>query len=281
MITLKKSLTIQLIAMLSLLVLSLHLFAAPKADLWTRWQISNPQSQTVIDHAVFQQFLNRYVVSDASSMNLVQYANVTPQDKQALKQYLDSLSRINIDNYNPNEQLAYWINLYNALTIWVVLQHYPVKSILDINLSGLFTRGPWGAKLISVEHIPLSLNDIEHRIIRPIWHDARTHYALNCASYGCPNLNKQVYTGAAIHTMLTKAAITYINSPRGVLIQGNTLTVSQIYEWYQSDFGGNPQAVIHHVMLYANPNLKKQLTTFQTISGYQYDWRLNNAGAQS
>lgn len=88
MITSKKSLTFRLITMLSLLVLSLHLFAAPIAELWPRWQINNPQSQSVIDHAVFQQFLNHYVVTDASGMNLVQYANVTPQDKNALKQYL-------------------------------------------------------------------------------------------------------------------------------------------------------------------------------------------------
>lgn len=277
MLVFKTRLKIRFITMCGLLCLCINLFAAPKANLWPRWQIHNSQSQAIIDHSGFQYFLNRYVVTNASGINLVQYASVSPQDKQALNHYIDMLSHVNIDSYNQDEQLAYWVNLYNALTIKVILQHYPVKSILDISLSGFFTRGPWDAKLISVEHMPLSLNDIEHRIIRPIWHDPRTHYALNCASYSCPNLNKQVYTGATINVMLTTAAITYINSSRGAMTQGNRLTLSQIYEWYQSDFGNNSQAVIHHLMLYANPSLKKQLASFHTISGYQYNWRLNDA----
>jgi hypothetical protein len=250
-------------------------FAAPSKQLWPRWQANTPNSTKTVNHKRFQQFLNRYVYTTKSGVNFVRYSQVTTQDREQLKTYLKQLSELPVAQYNRSVQLAYWINLYNALTVETVLQHYPVKSIRDIKLGGWFESGPWDAKLIKVDGIPLSLNDIEHRIIRPIWNDPRTHYALNCASYSCPNLQKQVYTGKTINTMLAQAAKAYINNPRSVLIKNNMLIVSSIYDWYQADFGGSEQAVIRHVMQYAKPVLKRQLSTFHVISDYHYDWRLN------
>lgn len=252
--------------------------AAPQKSPWPLWQANNPSSTQIINHLAFQDFLSQYVVTNKEGINLVTYSKVSAKDKNALSAYINQLSSVPIKQYNRNEQLAYWINLYNASIIKTVLDHYPVKSIRDIKLSGFFNSGPWDAKLVTVDNVPLSLNDIEHRIVRPIWHDPRTHYALNCASYSCPNLSKQVYTGATVNAMLTTAAKGYINSPRGVSVNGKTLTVSEIYDWYQEDFGGNEQDVINHLMRYANPTLKKQLMTFHTISGYDYDWQLNDAG---
>ena len=97
----------------------------------------------------------------------------------ALNAYVENLSRMPINDFNRAEQKAFWINLYNALTVKVVLAAYPVKSIRDIAISpGLFARGPWGKKLIEIDGETVSLNDIEHRILRPIWRDPRLHYAL-------------------------------------------------------------------------------------------------------
>ncbi|PIQ43194.1 MAG: Ser/Thr protein kinase [Gammaproteobacteria bacterium CG11_big_fil_rev_8_21_14_0_20_46_22] len=250
-------------------------FAAPSKQLWPRWQANTPHSTKIINHASFQHFLNHYVYTTKTGVNFVRYAKVTAQDKTQLKTYLKQLSQIPIAQYNRSVQLAYWINLYNALTIETVLQHYPVKSIRDIKLGSWFSSAPWDAKLITVEGVPVSLNDIEHRIIRPIWNDPRTHYALNCASYSCPNLQKQVYTGKTVNTMLTQDAKEYINSPRAVSIKNNKLIVSSIYDWYQIDFGGNEQAVIQHLKKYARPALRQQLNHFRSISAYHYDWRLN------
>ena len=102
---------------------------------------------------------------------------------------------IAISNYNRAEQKAYWINVYNAVTVDVILSRYPVASMRDINISpGFLARGPWGAKLFSVEEEKLSLDDIEHRILRPIWKDNRVHYALNWASLGSPNLQPAAFT---------------------------------------------------------------------------------------
>ena len=102
------------------------------------------------------------------------------------------LSGVAIGGYAPDEQRAFWINLYHALTVRVILSHYPVSGIREIDISpGLFARGPWDRKLIPVEGVELTLNDIEHRILRPIWRDPRVHYALNCASLGCPDLRRR------------------------------------------------------------------------------------------
>ncbi len=134
-----------------------------------------------------------------------------------MKNYLQSLQGISISGYNRKEQQAYWINLYNALTVDLIISRFPVASIRDINISpGLLARGPWGAKLFTVEGEKLSLDDIEHRILRPIWKDERIHYGVNCASLGCPNLQPAAYTGENTEALLDKGAKEFINHARGV-----------------------------------------------------------------
>src|SRR5258708_8232131 len=119
----------------------------------------------------------------------------------------------------------------------MVMVHYPVRSILDIDISpGLFARGPWDNSLIQVEGEALTLNYIEQRILRPIWNDPRIHYAVNCASVSCPNLQNRAFTGATVERMLDSAARAYINNRRGARIEGGQLIVSSIYDWYQEDF---------------------------------------------
>ena len=179
-----------------------------------------------------------------------------------------------IDRYNRPEQLAYWINLYNALTVDAVLRRYPVTSILDIALTpGLLNRGPWDAKLAHFAGESLSLNDIEHRIARPIWRDPRVHYALNFAAIGCPNLAVTAYTGENVERMLDAAARAYVGHPRGVTLRMGGLTLSKIYAWYAEDFGGEV-GIIDHLARYAPPDLALRLTT-TPIKAYAYDWALN------
>ena len=191
---------------------------------------------------------------------------------------LSAVSRLEIGAYRRDEQFAYWVNLYNALTVKVVLDHYPVDSILDIGIShGLFAFGPWGKKLISIDGDDLSLDDIEHRILRPIWRDPRIHYAVNCASIGCPNLMRRAFTGKTAEAMLTQAARDYINHPRGAEVRDGRLYASSLYEWYQVDFGDSDAAVIQHLKQFANPELARLLETVSYIYDDDYDWTLNGA----
>ena len=251
--------------------------AAPKAELWARWQKQDPASLQKIDHGVWDRFLKQYVVGNhPSGIHRVRYQEVGPEDFKNLQGYVKSLQAVAISNYNRNEQKAYWINLYNALTVELILSRFPVASIRDINISpGLLARGPWGAKLATVEGEKISLDDIEHRILRPIWKDNRVHYALNCASLGCPNLQSTAYTSDAIEALLERGAKEFINHPRGVAIQSGKLRVSSIYVWFQEDFGGDAEELMGHWLRYANPKLAEALGKYSGGLSHDYDWRLN------
>ena len=251
--------------------------AAPKAKLWPRWQKRNPNHTQMIDHAPWDTFLRKYVLSShPSGINRVRYGEVTPEDHDALRAYLKAMEAIRISTYNGPEQKAYWINLYNALTVSVVLEHYPVNSIRDINLSsGLFSKGPWGAKLLIIEGEPVSLDDIEHRILRPIWQDNRIHYAVNCASLGCPNLMPIAFTSANLERLLERGAREYVNHPRGASFHNGKLTVSSIYVWFKSDFGGSRTQTLSHLQQYAEGELATRLKSHTGGFSKTYDWALN------
>ena len=266
-----------LIAVLAMFtVLVRHAQAAPKAELWARWQKHDAASGQKIDHGAWDRLLKQYVVSHPSGINRVRYQDFRAEDQQLLKNYLQSLQGISISGYNRKEQQAYWINLYNALTVDLIISRFPVASIRDINISpGLLARGPWGAKLLTVEGERLSLDDIEHRILRPIWQDERIHYAVNCASLGCPNLQPAAYTGENTEALLDKGAREFINHPRGVLLTGGKLKVSSIYVWFQEDFGGDAEGLMEHWQKYANPPLAGALEKYQGGLSHDYDWRLN------
>ncbi len=250
--------------------------AAPKSELWEKWAAHDAQSTAVVDHSNWDKFLKTYVKDDPSGLNKVDYAGVTVEDKKALDDYVDALAVTPVLKLNRAQQQPYWINLYNALTVKVVLDHFPVKSIRDIDISlGLFSSGPWGKKLIKIAGEQVSLDDIEHRILRPIWKDPRIHYAVNCASVGCPDLSAQAYTAENTDAMLSVNAVAYINSPRGVRVSGNDVSVSSIYDWFQADFDGTEKGVISHLLPYAKGDRKKALEKVSEISDYDYDWALN------
>jgi len=251
---------------------------APKAELWERWEAHDPDAEKRIDHGPWQRLLAAYVSQDAAGVNRVAYDRVTPADRQALGDYIAGLTTLPIGAYNRAEQLAYWINLYNALTLRLVLDHPGVGSIHDIDISpGLFGFGPWDKKLIQIEGEALSLNDIEHRILRPIWRDPRVHYAVNCAAIGCPNLARQAFTGANVEAMLTQAAGDYINHPRGAEVRDGRLYASSLYQWYRVDFGDSDAGVIQHLKRFANAELARRLETVSYIYDDDYDWALNAA----
>lgn len=253
---------------------------APSAELWERWTAHDARSQARIDHGDWTRLLRAYVKPDATGLNRFDYRAVAAADRKSLDGYVAGLAAVPVSRYRRAEQRAYWINLYNALTVRVVLAHFPVRSIRDIDISpGLFADGPWERDLVTVEGEPVSLNDIEHRILRPIWRDPRVHYAVNCAAVGCPNLERRAFTAANAEAMLEAAARAYVNHPRGVRVASETLTVSSIYVWFQEDFGGTDEGVIAHLRRYADAPLRKALRDRGEIDGHAYDWTLNGVTA--
>lgn len=273
---------------LSILLVGISLFlqvpsvhSAPKAELWERWTAHDPASILTVDHRTWDALLGKYLVTDdPSGINLFRYSAVTTLDRTALEMYLDELQEVNVSALNRLEQMAYWINLYNAVTVNTILEHYPVASIRDIDISpGLFANGPWGARLLTIESEKVSLNDIEHRILRAIWGDARIHYAVNCAALGCPNLQVRAFDPARLEQMLSEAAGQFINHPRAVhLDENSTLILSSIYKWFGEDFGDGLDKTMEHIRRYASDELKEKVPAGGKIKvKYRYDWELNEA----
>lgn len=248
--------------------------AAPRSELMSsHWLAADPNSTAHIDHDVWSRFLAAYLVPGRDGINRFAYARAQSSGRAIMERYISSLEATPVSRFNRDEQRAYWINLYNAATTRVVLDHYPIASIRDISL-GLFSVGPWSAKVIRVEGERLSLDDIEHGILRPIWHDPRLHYALNCASISCPSLPSVAFTADNTERLLQEGARAYVNDPRGVRIDDGRLIVSSIYLWYRADFSADEAGVMAHLERYAAPALAARLERFHAPDDYAYDWRL-------
>ncbi len=256
--------------------------AAPQAELWPRWQDHDPDSTISVDHSKLAGFLSEYLVLDhPDGVIRARYADITGADRRTLQEYIALLESTPVSGLNRDEQIAFWTNLYNAVTLELILEHYPVSSIRDIRISGpLYNRHPWDAHLTAVEGVDLTLNDIEHRIMRPIWQDPRIHYAVNCASIGCPDLQPEPFTGENWDELYDRAARRYVNHPRGARFSGGRPTISSIYDWYVDDFGGSIEGVVEHMLRYAEPELAGELRAFADGGyrgrvRYEYDWKLN------
>lgn len=250
------------------LFLSTHVLAAPKSELWEYWDTSNESSLQSVSHQGWQRFLDNYVTAQGEH-TLVSYHRVSPQDKNNLKQYVQQLATLDPKQLSRAEQYAYWVNLYNAITVDLILDNYPIKSITK--LGGFFSFGPWQDDVITISGKALTLNDIEHRILRPIWNEPRTHYAVNCASLGCPNLQATAFTASNTDKLLEQAAHVFINSNKGVEITPESVTLSSIYDWFRDDFQSEG-GVIEHIRRY-----RPQINDYQGTLHYDYDWSLNQS----
>lgn len=249
--------------------------AAPANKPLIFWVTSNEANTTEIDHTPWQSLLDCYLIIDhPSGINRFNYETVSKADQKKLHNYISNMQKLDPRSYSRTEQKAYWINLYNALTIELILKNYPVESITKLGES-YFSFGPWDDKVANIQGKTLSLNNIEHGILRPLFRDNRIHYAVNCASISCPNLAKDAFTSENTDLLLELGAKQYVNHPRGVTFNGDKLEVSSIYHWYKVDFGNSDKTLIAHLAEYAAPALAKKLSLYQGNIDHDYDWSLN------
>lgn len=236
-----------------------------------RFAVHDATSRIRVDHGAWAAFLSARVTTSADGLHRVDYGAATPADRAAIKAYLALLQAIDPQTLTRDEALAFWINLYNAATVDAVLDAYPVASIRKIS-------GVWTTQRLTVLGTALSLGDLEHKVVRAAFPDPRAHYALNCASYGCPNLALVPFTGEELEGALDAAAHAYVNHPRGVRIERGRLVLSKIYGWYRDDFGGDA-GILEHLTRYSDPQLAQALAGDPSVKGYQYDWSLNDVAA--
>ena len=220
--------------------------------------VAQIESSKEISHEAWEKLLKKYVDPEG----LVDYKNFGKEAVQ-LDSYLNYLgSHVPGQDAAREVKLAYYINLYNAATVKLILDNYPIKSIRDI-------EDPWDAKWIPQGSGKISLGDIEHNILRKM-EEPRIHFAINCASYSCPKLSDEAYTSTGIYRQLEEATKDFIRDPARNNITDNTLELSQIFNWYKGDFsvGGN-------LVDFISPYIETTINPGAKISFKKYDWSLN------
>lgn len=265
----------------------LNIISAGLASLMVTLSLANAQeklqafnefdaSSTIsVDHAAWDDFLGQYIVETDDNRTLVNYGAVSDTDHSSLKSYLSTLQAVDTTTLNKDEAFVYWVNIYNALTVDIILDNYPLRSIRNI-FSGL-RPGPWQRNIATINGVTITLDNIEHGILRAFWSDNRVHYAVNCASIGCPNLMGRAFSVDGLDETLDQLARDYVNHPRGFKVENGRVTASSIYNWFKDDFGGGSDGVIAHMKKYANPETAAKLETVIKIGKYDYDWGLNDA----
>ncbi len=212
------------------------------------------------DHSKWNQLLQKHV-SAKGNVNYEGFAN----DKAELDAYLSKIAAVKPNsNWTRNEAMAYWINAYNAFTIELMLNNYPLKSIMDVN-----GGKAWDLKFIDIKGEKYSLNNMEHDILREKYFDPRIHFAVNCASISCPKLSNSAYFAEGLDAKLDKAAKEFINNSSKNDISAYVAQISKLFDWYKDDFTKNG-TVKDYINEYSTTKL-----TVNNISYKEYNWNIN------
>ena len=220
-----------------------------------------------VDNVLYASLLNRHVKD-----GVVDYAGFQA-DEAVLDQYLGVLAAVDPDGLTRDEQFAFYANAYNAWTIKLILSRYPdIRSIKE--LGGLF-QSPWKKKIARIDDQLLTLDQIEHDILRRQFKDPRVHFAVNCASKSCPPLQGEPFVGSRLNDQLNRAAAAFINTPRFNRLDGDTLWVSKIFDWFAEDFHDD---VMGYFLQFADTPLSDRLQKKKgqiKVKHLDYDWSLN------
>jgi len=238
------------------------------------WTAHTPGSAATVDHRAWQLFLDRRSFAGADGVTRVAYAEVPAIDRELLDQYIAGLERVPVGRLDRAGQLAFWLNLHNALMVRVVLGHLIARSPDDIDLGGPFARGPWTATLARVDGVPVSLQAIRDAALRPVFRDPRWHYGLCDATLGGPSLPRAAFAGATVDRSLEDAAIAFVNHPRAVRVEADALVLNAFWRRHRGGFGGTDAAVLDHIAVYADRELRAELHPGRPIR-WMDDRRLN------
>lgn len=222
-----------------------------------------------VDHSSYDRLLKQYV----NGKGLVNYKALKAKPQQ-LDQYLQMLSQNPpASNWSKPEQMAYWINAYNAYTIRLILDHYPLQSIKDIGskIQIPFVTTPWAAKFFTIGGQKMSLDEIEHGILRKKFNDPRIHFALVCASISCPRLRNEAYTATQLDRQLDDQGRDFLNNLSKNNVSKADAKLSKYFDWYKSDWSDNGQSVSSWVNKYSTT----KMTADTKVTYLDYNWQLN------
>lgn len=224
-----------------------------------------------ISHSLWDSLLMEHVQSDG----WVNYEGFR-KDSVRLNGYLELLSMHHPNkHWTDKEQLAYWINAYNAFTIKLVTDNYPVNSIKDIKPGVSFVNSVWDIKFINIESRTYDLNNIEHGIIRKHFSEPRIHFAVNCASISCPRLQPWAYTADKLDNQLTAAAKEFLSDTSRNILSPDKIQISSIFKWFRGDFTKNG-TLIQFLNQYSPVKIRPEAA----VEHLPYDWGINDAKKQ-
>jgi len=235
--------------------------------------LGQPKAAENMDYTVYDTMLKKYV-----SDGMVDYLKWKRNDLAAFEQYINSLARVSLANLSKNEQKAFWINTYNALTVYAVLKHIPANGLLARVFSVQMVSGFFDKITYSVAGETLTLNDIEKGKLMAAFHDPRIHFALVCASRSCPKIENVVFKAEGLDSRLDNAARNFIQeiTRNSLDRKNNILHLSEIFKWYDSDFIASAGTVIDFVKKYMRKEGSEHLSTHAVkIKYFFYDWLVN------
>ena len=255
--------------------------AAPKAELIEFWDDREPTSIMQINHDAWQEILTTYVNDQhPSGINRFDYLSVTSADARKLKEYLASLQSMEPRQLNDQEAKAYWINMFNAVLIDRIIDTYQSGSrrgIRRLERGGLRSTG-WGRPVVEVAMQEISLNDIEHGIIRPIWNDPRIHFAISASTLSGANIQKTAFNGENNEELLDKAQAEFFAHPKSVSVRGNRVVLNSVFDWYLTDFAENKRSLLDYIRENVGEETRQAIQGLSRIS-YEYNWDLNTPDA--
>jgi len=220
------------------------------------------------NHKIWDELTKKYV----TPKGYMDYKGII-KDSTKLNKYLELLSSNHPkDTWTSNERKAYWINAYNAFTVKLIIDNYPVKSIKDLGGAIYRVNTPWDIKFIKIEGKEYHLNDLEHNILRKEWEDARIHAAVNCASISCPRLRAGAFTADNLDKQLDEQMHIFINDETKNVINEKSAKLSKLFKWFSGDFKNNAPSVIAYINKYSDTKLSEEAE----IDYMEYDWSLND-----
>ena len=214
------------------------------------------------NYQFFETFLQKYV-DDKGKVNYAKI-NTNKVDLDKVVARFEALKPK--ENWSKNEKLAYWINAYNAFSIKLIIDHYPLKSILDIDKA-------WKINFINIEGSKISLDDIDYRILKKL-NDPRIHFAINCASYSCPSLKNRAFYPDTIENELEDAAFTFLNDLERNQITKKEAKISKLFDWFTADFTAQTDLIS-----FINQYSKVKINDKTKITFLEYNWNLNGVDA--
>lgn len=223
-----------------------------------------------VSHDIWDGLLKKHVNGEG----FVHYQGFI-RDSAQLNSYLRLLESSHPSDkaWTREEQMAYWINAYNAFTVQLIVRNYPVASIKDIRRGIAFVNSVWDIKFIRIQGYTYDLNNIEHNILRPVFKDARIHAAINCASFSCPRLLREAYTAEKLEAQLDSSMRAFVNDTLRNQITAEKAKVSEIFKWFRGDFERDAGSVRAYLNRYAEIKLSEHTD----ISYLDYQWSLNEA----